>query len=239
MLDPLTSSPPGSLSVGELALRCQQEREKFLAGSACDGTYGLELFHRALFNHDQAAWQAIYAEYQPIVAQWVRCCSRFQHTNEEVEVFVNAAFTRFWRAVSRWEMRSQFDSLPRLLRYLKCCVYSAIEDECRRQQRWTRDNVDWDDFIEAVPDDAPPVEEHAIGQVARDSLKWAVRSQLQGDKEEAVATLSWVYGLPPREIQARRPDLFPDVHQIYKIKHNILSRLRCDPGIQYLRRYIR
>lgn len=236
MLGPLTSFSSSGLSVNELALRCQQEREKFLAGSACDETYSLELFHRALFDHDQAAWQAIYAEYQPMVTQWVRRCSRFQHTNEEAAFFVNAAFTRFWRAVSGWERRSQFDSLPKLLGYLKCCVYSAIEDECRRQQRWMRDSVDWDGFIEAVPDDAPPVEERAIGEVAKDNLKWAMRGRLQDEKEEVVATLSWVYGLPPREIQARHPDLFPDVYQIYKIKHNILSRLRRDPGIQYLRR---
>jgi RNA polymerase sigma factor (sigma-70 family) len=239
MLDPLTLSPSSRLSVDELALRCQQEHEKFLAGSACDETYSLELFHRALFDHDQAAWQAIYAEYHPMVTQWVRRYSRFQYTNEETAFFVNAAFTRFWRAVSRREMRSQFDSLPRLLGYLKCCVYSAIEDECRRQQRWSRDTVDWDNFVEAVPDGALPVEEHAIGHVARDTLEWAVRSRLQDEKEEVIATLSWVYGLPPREIQTRHPDLFTDVRQIYKIKQNILSRLQRDPRIQYLRKYIR
>jgi RNA polymerase sigma factor (sigma-70 family) len=239
MLDPLTSSPPGGLSVEELALRCQQEHEKFLAGSDSDEAYGLELFHRALFDHDQVAWQAIYAQYQPIVDHWIRCYSRFRYTNEEAAFFVNAAFTRFWQAVSRWEIGARFDTLPQLLGYLKCCVHSAIEDECRRQQRWSRGTVDWDEFIEFVPDAALSVEEHAIGQVARDILEWAVRSRLQDEKEEVIATLSWVYGLPPSEIQARHPDLFADVRQIYKIKQNILSRLQRDPRVQYLRKHIR
>jgi hypothetical protein len=58
------SLSPGELAYDELARRCRQESERYLAGRSHDETYCFELFRRAIFDHDQAAWQAIYAQYQ-------------------------------------------------------------------------------------------------------------------------------------------------------------------------------
>jgi hypothetical protein len=60
-----------------------------------------ELFRRAILNRDQAAWQAIHAQYQTLITSWVWRHSKFQSTNEEAASFVNAAFIRFWRTVSK------------------------------------------------------------------------------------------------------------------------------------------
>jgi hypothetical protein len=46
--------------------------------------------------------------------------------------------------------------------------------------------------------------------------------------------LSWTYGLRPQEIQARRPDLFPDVRRVYQVKRNLINRLQRDSVIQQL-----
>jgi DNA-directed RNA polymerase specialized sigma24 family protein len=229
-------TPPSDLSVDELARRCRQETEKYLAGRPHSEAYGLELFRRAIINCDQAAWQAVYAQYQSLVTYWVRHHNRFQCANEDTTFFVNGAFARFWHAASQQERRPQFDSLAGLLAYLKRCAYSAIEDECRQQGRWPQDTVAWDDLSEAVAGDTPSPEARAIGQAAADSIARAVTRRLQGEEEEVIAALSWTHDLRPREIQARHPDLFPDPRRIHVIKRNMVNRLQRDPEIQHLRR---
>jgi hypothetical protein len=224
-----------NLSVGELARRCRLEAEKFVAGRACDGVYGLELFRRAIFQQDEAAWHAFYTQYQRLVAYWVQQHSKYRSSGEEVGYFVNAAFVRLWASVSRRRMQVQFHSLSGLLRYLKFCTYSAIEDECRRWQHWRRTAVALDDGWEMLVDQVPSAEVGVIGRAASESLMRSLLRRLQGEEEEVVAVLSWMHGLQPQEIQARRPDLFADATRIYQIKRNIVNRLARDPMIQRLR----
>jgi len=41
--------------------------------------------------------------------------------------------------------------------------------------------------------------------------------------------LSLEIGLKPREIQAQRPDLFPDIKEVYTMTRNVFDRLRRSP----------
>jgi DNA-directed RNA polymerase specialized sigma24 family protein len=203
-------------------------------------TYSLELFRRAIFDQDQAAWQAIYIEYQALVSFWIKQHSHFDSAREEATFLVNEVFARFWYTVSLHKDKFQFNALAPLLSYLKACVHSAIEDEWRRQQRWPRDNLTWGKISEIFLADTPPSPEaRAIGQVAVEALTRAIISRLQGEEEKVVAALSWTYGLRPSEIQARRPDLFPDVRRVYQVKRNILNRLQRDREFKKLARQMR
>jgi DNA-directed RNA polymerase specialized sigma24 family protein len=227
------------LSVDELARRCRQETQKYMGGHPHDDAYGLELFRRAIIHHDQTAWKAIYAEYQALVTLWVQRHSRFESINEEATFFVNAAFARFWHTASRHTARLQFNDLGGLLRYLRLCVYSVIEDECRRRRRWPQDAPALDDLLEVMADGVPSPEARAISQMAAEALEQSVLSHLRGEEEEVIATLSWTYGLHPRQIQANRPDLFADVRRVYQVKRNILNRLLRDPEIRQLMSQLR
>jgi hypothetical protein len=128
--------------------------------------------------------------------------------------------------------------LGKLLQYLKSCVHSAIEDAYRQQQRWPPEALIWNELSEALVDEALSPEARVLSQLAWEALEWAVWSRLQSEAEVAVATLSWEYGLSPGEIQARRPDLFATIQQVYRTKRNILDRLMRDPDIQKLRQQI-
>jgi DNA-directed RNA polymerase specialized sigma24 family protein len=220
------------VSLGELIRRCREESKHYLAGRPHDETYCLDLFHRALFEQDQGAWQAIYTQYQTLITDWVWHHSKFPHTGEEAGFFVNAAFAGFWRTVSKPEMAAKFNHLGQLLGYLKRCTHSAIEDEYRRQQRQAQDMLAWEDLSEAVVDHTLSLEAWVTSQTEADSLWRVILSRLRGEAEEVVAILSWLHGLPPQEIQAHRPDLFADVGRVYRIKHKILNRLRHDAEIQ-------
>lgn len=219
------------LNLGELIRRCQVESKHYLAGHPYDETYSLELFHRALFKQDQEAWQSIYAQYQILVTDWIWRHSKFRRTSEEPGFFVNAAFISFWHSTSKPELALKFNHLGQFLRYLKCCVHSAIEDEYRRRQRQPQDIVVWEELLETLVDDASSLEERIISQAKMDDLQQAVLKQLRSGEEEVVASLSWLHGLSPQEIQAHRPDLFADVRRVYRVKRKILNRLRRDPEL--------
>jgi hypothetical protein len=43
---------------------------------------------------------------------------------------------------------------------------------------------------------------------------------------------SFALGLKPREIYARSGGLFDDVKEVYRVKENVLARLRRDPELK-------
>jgi RNA polymerase sigma factor (sigma-70 family) len=234
MLQLQTSSLPSYLDLDELAQRCRPESQEHVAPQAGDEACGLELFQRAIVFQDGAAWCALYVEYKSLVAHWVRNHSKFPATGEDVAYFVNEAFARFWHTASRHQARHQFQGLGQILNYLKVCAHSAIEDEWRRRRHWLPDPLAWDDMSEVVAGEEPSPERHVMSQIAVEALAQAVLSHLRDEEDKVVAILSWTYGLRPQEIQARRPDLFPDVRRVYQVKRNLVNRLQRDSVIQQL-----
>ncbi len=226
------------MSVEELAPYWRQETGNYMTDHPPNDTHRLELFRRAIFDQDQAAWQAIYVEYQALVSFWIKQHNHFDSVREEARFLVNEVFARFWYTASLHKDKFQFNALAPLLSYLKACVHSVIQDEWRRQRHRPRDDLIWDGISEILPGTPPSLEAQAIDQVVLDALTRAIASRLQGEEEKVVAALSWTYGLRPSEIQARRPDLFPDVRRVYQVKRNILNRLQRDCEIRKLARQI-
>jgi RNA polymerase sigma factor (sigma-70 family) len=228
-----------SLTVEDLARRCREEAHNYRSERPYEDAYGLELFQRALVDRDQEAWRVLYDQYEGLVAGWIRRHSKFPDTQEEAEFLVNAAFVRLWRTAARRGGRLQFDTLVQVLGYLRRCARSAVEDEFRRRQRSPRRVLAWDELAEALPEAAPSVEGRVARRLARQALLRAVASRLQSKEEKVAARLSWVYGMAPREVRARRPDLFPGVVRVYQVKRNILNRLLRDAAIQQMLKQVR
>jgi DNA-directed RNA polymerase specialized sigma24 family protein len=233
----LNSLPPHALSLDEIACRCREQTAHYLAGKPCDEAYALELFRRALTDQDQAAWQALYAQYASLVAAWVVRHAQFPASGEDVEFFVNAAFARFWRTAARQEIGLTCDRLGPILKYLKLCVHSVIQDECRRAQPWA-DNLGRKELLDTLADRSPGPEAQAMAHISVEALRRVILSRLQGEEERTVALLSWAYDLPPRQILAQRPDLFSTIEHIYRVKRNMVDRLGRDPHLQQLVRAV-
>jgi hypothetical protein len=62
-----------------------------------------------------------------------------------------------------------------------------------------------------------------------------VQAELKDDEEQLVAKASFINGLTPRQILGRYPHRFTDIQAIYRVKRNILERLRHSAAIQALR----
>ncbi len=215
------------MPLADLVVACREETERFLRREAQGSTFCWELTRRAICARDQEAWEALFRQYRGLVLAWIRQHPASSMIDEEDDYWVTRTFARFWTSVGA-ERFDQFTGLPQLLQYLKMCAHSLLLDEARARRRQqvevSADEVrptQW-----AAAEDTVDAEALAVGQVAAGRLWEAVMAETQTEAERLVARLAFVLHLKPREIQARHPDQFPTVADVYRVSHNLKERLR-------------
>jgi hypothetical protein len=216
------------LSVADLARRCREETLRFLRGEPRDDVFCFELFERAVARREPDAWEAIMVQYRGIVLAYVGQHSAAAVVHETDDFWINRAFQRFWMAVGP-ERFGQFRDLPGLLKYLKLCVHSVLLDEVRARKVGSTDSLGEVSESHASPENA---EESVIGELSGQQLWVVISGELQGDAERVVALLSFARDLKPSEIYSRHPALYDSVGDVYRIKRNILERLRRSPEVR-------
>ncbi len=221
---------PQDLDLGEVIRRCAQETDRFFRRERVDPRFCLELFRRALVLRDQAAWEAIYVQYSPLVLSWVEQHPSFPSLNEEPDFFVNRAFSKLWSAVPP-ERFHQFKELKAILRYLKMCTGSSIIDHVRLEERYhqAQDPLGLDILAKARTSDT---EREVLDEAAARLLLRCVEERLRSPAERAVVHGMFVLGLKPRDILAQHPDLFGTIKDVYRVKQNLMARLRRDKGLR-------
>ena len=234
-------------ALADLAAACRDAQE----------TCCLELFRRAVAERNHAAWEAVMTQYAGLVRAWVRRhpSSGALTPHERDEDWVTAAFERFWSAIAP-ERFGQFGGLPQLLRYLKLCVHSALVDTVRaraasmtvslssnaasgvgRQRDGFADHALDPNRAHGALHGAPhgvlvaDAEALAVDQLAASDLWQAIGRELVDDDERLIARLSFVLDLKPAEIHERHPNRFAAVADVYRIKRNLLERLRRSDAI--------
>jgi hypothetical protein len=216
------------LPLVELARRCREETQRFLAGGDRDDAYCFEIFHRAVANRDDSAWAAIVTQYRGIVLAYVSQHTAAAVIRESDDYWINRAFQRFWTAVGP-DRFGQFPDLPSLLKYLKLCVHSVLMDEIRARRATSSTSLD--EVPESVPSRANS-ERIVVGELAGQQLWDAIIREVQDEAEREVVLLSFARDLKPAEIFERHPDLFASVADVYRIKRNIIERLRRNAEIR-------
>src|SRR6266480_7254269 len=227
-----TVSQPENLSVNDLARCCSEETNKFLKQSASNDRYCLELFRRAIIKRDEDAWACIYQQYAPLVLTWIT-----QHQSatpllglDGCAPLVNASFAKFSQALTPAKM-GNFDSLAAVLKYLKMCVHSVIADEVRsRQARQYEETLELIDHEPASDDPADDV----VSNISAQGLWQVIQEELNGEEERVLIYLAYVQGMKPSEISSQHNRLFPSVEDVYRIKRNVLERLRRNRRLQML-----
>jgi DNA-directed RNA polymerase specialized sigma24 family protein len=212
-----------SLATKDLAMACAQrisyQRTPARAFAPC-----YELFRRALApSPDNDAWQAILNQYHRLVLLWLG-----QYASEDT---VQEVFLRFWKAQqgAMSPFASRFPNIRAVMGYLKRCAIvvrtEAWREEEGRRILWLRlcDAAQ----VELVLARAQPDHGHAGFH-----FNQLVLSRLKDDRERAVFEGTYYHDLAPREIQAERPDLFPDVRAVHRVKENLLKRLRRDQELE-------
>lgn len=177
-----------------------------------------DLFQRAIVTGDPAAWEALCAHYSTLVRSWLRRHPAAHLADETDEYLVNRTFERFWQCM-RPDHFGTFAGLPALLQYLKLCAHSILMDDVRARARQRPDQI-------PMPESTPSPEEGIVGQITASELWQVVSTEARDEAELLVATLTFRHGLRPREIYEHCPDQFATIADIYRIKRNLLERLR-------------
>lgn len=221
-----------SLPINELARCCSEETNKFLKQVASNDRYCLELFRRAIIKRDDGAWTCVYQQYAPLVLTWItqRQGATPLLGQDGSAPLVNAAFAKFSQALTPVKM-GQFTSLAALLKYLKMCVHSVVSDEVRaRQARHFEETLE---AIEHEPAGTDPAED-VVATLSAQHLWQVIQEELNGEDERTLIYLAYVQGMKPSEISNLYRGFFPTVDDVYRIKRNVLERLRRNRRVQTL-----
>jgi hypothetical protein len=217
------------LSLDMLRAEAWVQERRFARRETSDQAAGLELFRRAITERDDDAWDAIMIVYREgLIAQAGRNVLS-QLVGERIAVCADLAFERFWHA-TRSGCVQKFDDLGAILKYLKMCFGSVLLDEARARRRRLLEVP-----LEELSGErclAADASSHVIDEAGAEELWYEVKRQLASSNERLVAYLSLVRGLTPAEIAMRHPDRFETVIHVYRVKRNILVRLRRSPSIQ-------
>ena len=221
---------PQNLNLTDLASWCAKETELYFRHQSSNSMYCFELFRRAIQERDQAAWEIICSQYQALVAGWVKHHPAFEASGEEVQYFVNGAFGKIAGTITPSKFNS-FSDIGFLLRYLKMCVHSVIVDHNRttdQKRMYTLDDAS------DKPSTEPPLEAQAMDRSHQQAIWDWIKTRLQDEKESYVIHGSFVLNLKPQELYELFRTVFTDVDEIYRVKQNVLSRLRRDPEVRKL-----
>lgn len=217
------------VSLVELSRRCREETHRFLRGEPRDDAYCFEVFERAVVRREDDAWATIVAQYRGIVLAYVGQHSAAAMMREPDDYWVNRAFQRFWSAVGP-ERFGQFPDLAALLKYLKLCVHSVLMDEIRARRAGGVNSLD--EVPETLPSTATTAEQSVVGKLAGEQLWATIAAELQDEAEQVVAYLSFTRDLKPSEIFGSHPRLYASVADVYRIKRNLIERLRRSPQVR-------
>jgi hypothetical protein len=222
---------PLSLPLNLLEARCASETLRFFQHIQSDTSYCYEIFRRALVERDQAAWQSIDTVYAAQISRWVRKHRGFAACGEDEAYFANRALEKFWRAIKP-ERFSSFPALEHLLTYLQMCVHSAISDHVRQMRQRELERQAVTSHANGLVLHSPEVDFDTRAR-AKMVLE-QITGLMQDEKEKIVLQASFVLGLKPAEILQYAPATFENIREIYRIKENILARLRRDPELTRL-----
>ena len=204
------------LSITELVELCQREIQAYHRGGPFYEAYGLELLRRAIVQEDQKAWAGIQQCLSKVVRGWLH-----SHPSREVachleseENYVALAFERFWQATVRQQI--QFETLAGALSYLRASLNGAILDTLRVYTRARE---------VPLPEPGDPAEPQMEEREDPQELWEFLQRMLPNVREQRLAYLLFYCGLKPRAIVQHCSQEFSDVHEVYRLRRNIMERL--------------
>jgi hypothetical protein len=213
--------PLEDLPLEDLVLLCRRANEDYLHNRPHNDAYAYELFRRALAEGDTEALREMRDLFFPQFCRWVASHGGVPFTDETQEYFASAAFVNFYLAI-RGEKFAKFDSLPKLLRYAKLCVGTAIA-------QYARDRANND-----VP--LPEVELHDRQSMTDDlevhELWDHILDLLPTDKQRRLAYWVFVLKMKPAEIVAAYPEEWDNERSVSVAIYRIRKLLRDDEGLR-------
>jgi len=202
------------LDTNELATRGHEESSRLRRSN-----HFLELFRRAMVDGDEAAWAAVFDQYQALVRTWLG--------GPATDDLVQETFARLSQAVTAERfVAGEFPTLEMLLAYMRRIAINVRINEERRAERERRALDAWWKQHHAMVSSPNPAED------LRHELAEYVLSLVEDEEEQLVLRLTFEFELPPREIVRRYPQVFQDAADVYRVKERLKKRLQRDPRLR-------
>jgi len=205
------------MSLLMLATHCLRELGKYRRGEPGTETYGVELFRRATIQGDQEARVWVQRCFDALVRNWLHCHPSYEaaYRLESEENYVAQAFERFWQATAT-NKRVEFSTLAAALQYLRACLNGVILDTLRSygQPREA-----------SLPEPEEAGEPQVINSTESGEVWGLLKMVLSNAHEQRLAYLLFHCGLKPGEIVRFCPREFSDIHEIYRLRLNLMALL--------------
>ena len=207
-----------ALSIETLAAQCLREIENYRSGDLWNDEYGLELLRRAIVQEDEKAWAGVQRCFSGLVRGWL-----YRHPKRAIacrldseENYIAQTFERFWQATAL-NRHIEFTTLAAALLYLRASLNGVILDTLRAYARPR----------EVMLPEIGEIGELQAEDTTDSSEVWeALQTMLSDERERRLAYLLFHCGLKPREIIRFCPQEWSDVHEIYRLRRNIMARLQ-------------
>lgn len=217
------------MSLEVLAQRCKEETRRYFEQVVNDTRYCFELFRRAFQGKDDLAWKEILENYNNTITGWVVRHYGFASSGMEAQDVIGDVIKKILSTMTA-EKFGRFTNLPALLGYLKLCVHSVIVD-CKRTAEYNNLSA-WEEMSEMEASKEMSPDEQAEDRSERQTLWTMLYDRLPDPKERLVIECSFVHDLKPQQILQKFRDKFSDIDEIYRIKQNVITRLRRDAEFQ-------
>jgi hypothetical protein len=212
-------------SVEHLAERARTEVARYKRGEGSDDSFCLELMRRAIAERDDAAWHALQGVFHDQVLSW--CRSAVHGSSVDPEEIACVTWEKFWLFFTPEKLAAASNSAG-ALRYLKMCSRSAALDALR--SRISSISLD-ESPVDHPGADPAPAEANAHRDVQ--TRFWSIiNASLRDERERVILYFTYELGLKSAQIQAKRPDLFPSVADVYRVTRNVLDRLKRNRALQ-------
>ena len=214
----LTSHQSSSeMSCIELASHCVGEIHNFRRGELSSEKYSVELLRRATVQGEQEARVWIQQCFSELVLSWLHNHPERKAACEldSEENYVARTFERFWQATALTQ-HIEFNSLAGALHYLQTCLNGAVIDTLRANS-----------LSKEIPLQEPnePGELQSEDNFESNDVWDSLKKVIPNGKEQRLAYLLFHCGLKPRQILLFCPQEFSDLHEIYRLRSNLMNRL--------------
>lgn len=212
-------------SVRDLANVLAEETRKYQRHQPYNDQAGMALFTLAILYQNQEAWAALYEHYKPLVYSWVMqhpLATRIVARDGEATPLINGVFAKFFQAVPPAKFQ-RFNSLAALLKYLRFCARSVVCDEVRLYR--TRHTETMVEEIENEPAEDDPADD-VLATLQAHHVWQIILEELPSTSERLLLYQMFWLNMKPSEVSQYAPGIFPTAEDVYRVKRNVLERLR-------------
>ncbi len=217
-----------TLPLNQISEKCRQEDERFHNDRESDPRYCYELFRRAFLENSEAAWEMIYQQYYPQMMRWIQRKEGILHCGEEPAYFVNRGLGKFWAQICKKSFSEEFPHLGGILSYLRTCLTAEYIDYLRKN-KMPKNNiiqVSLTERMEMTSASPISIESDFIRKENIENIRLWIAEEFSDEREKVVLESVYYYGLSANEILQLHSDLFKSKTHIYRVKENLMRRIR-------------